>query len=190
MKETSKNIKSPPGDRGSEFIPGEFVSGYKKKWFFDKKIKGICNHHSRSHMPSDIHRYFYAACYSDIFGNSPKLRDFPDDLLPKHKSASRDKPAGGAFSDRFRVQLPQRPGTTVVSHISHDGHYYIHYDPLQCRSLTVREVARIQTFPDSYFFCGPRTSQYIQVGNAVPPLLARQIAKIVTQILQSSGIID
>ena len=154
------------------------------------KIGGICNHHSRSHMLSDIHRYFYAACYSEIYGISPKLGDFPPDLLPEHKSARSNELTGVAFSDRFRVQLPHRPGTTVVSHISHDGHYFIHYDPLQCRSLTVREVARIQTFPDSYFFCGPRPAQYIQVGNAVPPLLAVQIAKLVTKILQSSGIID
>ena len=190
MRETSKKIKTPPDDRGAEFIPGNFVSGYKEKWFFDKKIGGICNHHSRSHMLSDIHRYFYAACYSEIYGISPKLKDFPPDLLPEHKSAKRDELTKAAFSDRFRVQLANRPGTTVVSHISHDGHYFIHYDPLQCRSLTVREVARIQTFPDSYFFCGPRTAQYIQVGNAVPPILAQQIAKLVTKILQNSGIIN
>ena len=151
-------------------------------------MDGVCNHTTRGHIVGDLYRYFYAACFAQDKGQSPKLQDFPDDLLPAHKNAKRAANRSPIFSDRFRVQIGDRPATTVTSHISKDGHYYIHPDPTQCRSLTVREAARLQTFPDNYFFCGPRTSQYVQVGNAVPPLLARQIAAIVHQVLEQARV--
>jgi DNA (cytosine-5)-methyltransferase 1 len=133
-------------------------------------------------MESDIERYLFAATFSLANQASPKLADFPKQILPAHKNVEEGR-AGRMFSDRFRVQLPRRVSTTVTSHISKDGHYFIHYDPVQCRSLTVREAARLQTFPDNYHFEGPRTAQYHQVGNAVPPYLAVQIAEVIGDML-------
>lgn len=151
---------------------------------YDGRLSVLTAHEARSHMASDLCRYFYAATFAEVTGRSPKLADFPAGLLPDHQNVEEGR-AGNMFSDRFRVQLADQVSTTITSHISKDGHYFIHYDPVQCRSLTVREAARLQTFPDNYFFAGPRTAQYHQVGNAVPPQLARQIAEIVAEVLDS-----
>lgn len=177
----AKNIIVPSKDRGNEFIRYQPDIDYKEEydWFVDKRLNGVCNHSTRSHVREDLYRYLFAASYAKIEKKSPKLSDFPKALLPRHKSANDNK-----FMDRFRVQLWGEPARTITSHIAKDGHYYIHPDPAQCRSLTVREAARIQTFPDNYCFCGPRTSQYIQVGNAVPPLLAKQIAYVVSGLFK------
>ena len=135
-------------------------------------------------MASDLARYLFAATFAHSQGYSPRLDTFPPKLLPDHLNVQfRNEVEVIPFKDRFRVQCKDEPATTVVAHIAKDGHYYIHYDPSQCRSLTVREAARLQTFPDNYFFVGTRTEQYTQVGNAVPPLLAHKLAKIVRSLL-------
>jgi DNA (cytosine-5)-methyltransferase 1 len=151
---------------------------------YDERLPVLTAHEARSHMASDLRRYLYAATFARETGRSPKLADFPTNLLPDHQNVEEGR-SGKMFSDRFRVQLADHVSTTVTSHISKDGHYFIHYDPAQCRSLTVREAARLQTFPDNYLFAGPRTEQYHKVGNAVPPKLAQQIAEIVAEVLDS-----
>ncbi|MFB3921429.1 MAG: DNA cytosine methyltransferase [Terriglobia bacterium] len=181
---TLEKLRTMRADRGGEFVPCDAKTQYEKTWYCDPKIGGVCNHTSRPHMEADLHRYLFAVCYAKLNGRSPELRDFPPRLLPKHSNV-RDKDKREYFDDRFRVQLADRPSTTVTCHLSKDGHYFIHFDETQCRSMTVREAARLQTFPDNYVFCGTRTQQYIQVGNAVPPLLARQIAGVVMRILRA-----
>lgn len=149
-----------------------------RRWIVDDKLIRLPNNETRGHIQLDLARYLYAAAFACTFGKFPKAPDFPDALAPEHANWN-----SGKFHDRFRVQLRDRPSTTITSHISKDGHYFIHPDPAQCRSLTVREAARLQTFPDNYFFHGGRTQQYVQVGNAVPPFLAWQIAKQVWNVL-------
>jgi DNA (cytosine-5)-methyltransferase 1 len=149
-----------------------------KSWYIDSNLNVVLNHETRGHMVDDLLRYAYCAAYAEIEGSSPKSRHFPKELAPAH--ANWDT---GTHADRFRVQVADKYATTVTSHISKDGHYFVHYDPQQCRSLSVREAARLQTFPDNYIFEGTRTNQYVQVGNAVPPYLAQQIGKIILKTL-------
>lgn len=138
----------------------------------------VLNHQSRGHMETDLGRYLFSAAFSAVEGRSPSSSDFPRALAPHHKNWD-----SGDFADRFRTQLPDRPSATITSHIAKDGHAFIHWDASQCRSLTVREAARSQTFPDDYLFLGNRTQQYVQVGNAVPPKVAQEIAAVVWRIM-------
>ena len=166
--------EAPGGTEFSDDCPAGL-----RDWIFDSKLTRLPNNETRGHIEEDIARYLYAAAYACAFGRSPKARDFPRALAARHRSWNT-----GKFDDRFRVQLRGHPSTTITSHISKDGHYFIHPDPAQCRSLTVREAARLQTFPDNYFFHGSRTQQYVQVGNAVPPFLAWQIAQQLWPVLE------
>ncbi len=169
---TVKTLSVPPAGTGGEFLDWTHPKvGYGSDWYLDPKLSGVLNHSTRAHMTSDLHRYLFCACWAQVLGHSPALAAFPKSLLPRHRNVKQAL-TGSLFSDRFRVQVANQPARTITSHISKDGHSFIHYDPTQCRSLTVREAARLQTFPDNYFFSGGRTSQYVQVGNAVPPLLA------------------
>jgi len=173
---------------GGTFIPKEYRRPKKptelQQWLHDRSLGGVCQHEARAHMASDLARYLFSATFAHSQGYSPRLDVFPPKLLPDHLNVQFWSEAEAIpFKDRFRVQCRNEPATTVVAHIAKDGHYYIHYDPSQCRSLTVREAARLQTFPDNYFFAGNRTEQYTQVGNAVPPLLAYKLAKIVRSVL-------
>lgn len=174
-----ESITLPQADLGAEYIRHECkLPDGLKEWYEDSRLAGVLNHSARTHMVKDLYRYMYASCFAKVHKRTPKINEFPADLKPNHKNKD-----SGDFNDRFRVQLSKRPSSTVTCHISKDGHYYIHYDPSQCRSLTVREAARLQTFPDNYFFCGNRTQQYVQVGNAVPPLLAYKIATAIKNYL-------
>lgn len=176
--------KEAPNRRATSCLPEGYSTANDEllRWLERPELHALAQHETRGHMASDLGRYLFAAVFGAVRGYSPKAADFPLALSPDHRNWH-----SGVFNDRFRVQLANEASTTVTSHISKDGHYFIHPDPIQCRSLTVREAARLQTFPDDYIFLGNRTQQYVQVGNAVPPFLAREIAALIHASVTKAG---
>ena len=118
---------TPSLDVGGEFVASRAIPRWQRTWFYDPKLQGVCNHSSRSHIVADLWRYIFAACFAQVRGRSPLLTDFPKSL-PDHQNLS-NVGAELVFADRFRVQVKHRPSTTIVSHISQDGHYLIYRIP-------------------------------------------------------------
>jgi DNA (cytosine-5)-methyltransferase 1 len=104
------------------------------------------------------------------------------DVLEKYGRSDLMRYRRDIFDDKYARLRGDRPCRTIVSHLAKDGNSYIH--PSQVRSITVREAARIQSFHDGYVFCGSVSQQWIQLGNAVPPLLAEAIARSFIQVLK------
>lgn len=129
---------------GGQFVKTSRKPALYSDWYFDERLGGVCNHAARLHMREDLHRYLFASCFARVHERPPLLKDFPPELLPKHRNVGEAiKSRTRMFSDRFRVQLADSPSTTITSHMAKDGHYFVHPDPLQCRSLTVREAQNI-----------------------------------------------
>lgn len=141
---------SPPLRAASNLPEGYGTSADAlTKWLECSGLRAISQHETRGHMKSDLGRYLFAAVFGSVREYSPKAADFPFVLSPDHRNWH-----SGVFNDRFRVQLSAEASTTVTSHISKDGHYFIHPDPLQCRSLTASTQfsnARLPTI--TYFIC-------------------------------------
>ncbi|WP_346914157.1 DNA cytosine methyltransferase [Clostridium sp.] len=136
---------------------------------FDK----VYNHVARKHNEKDRERYRILS--ENKNWQLKDLQKIRPDLVhhdPKH------------FGNRYTVQEYDKPGKTIVAHLYKDGNLFIHPDSKQGRTFTVREAARIQSFPDDFLFEGSRTEQYKQVGNAVPPLLAQACAKAIKKVLK------
>ena len=125
----------------------------------------------------EIYRHAINAWYQNDERRRLRYTDLPENLCT-HKNRT-------AFLDRFKVVAGNiHTSQTMVAHISKDGHYFIHPSLEQARSLSVREAARIQSFPDNYYFEGGRTAALLQIGNAVPPLMASAIANAVAEMLE------
>ena len=170
-------------------VPGESANNHTmcdmrklRKYVKDNGIRTksdvLTGHVARPHTAQDIEIYKRTI---DLWFNNEHERLKYDDLpeeLKSHKNRT-------SFVDRFKVvEGDMGYCHTILAHLSKDGHYFIHPDINQHRSITVREAARIQSFPDSYYFEGPRTSQFVQVGNAVPPMMAKIIADKIKEQLE------
>lgn len=148
----------------------KYVSDYLKVTKIRNKHDVLTLHTSRPNREQDIEIYRRAIILWDA-GNYRLHYDELPEFLRTHKNIT-------AFIDRFKVvEGNMHCCHTVMAHLAKDGHYFIHPDIHQCRSISLREAARLQSFPDNYYFEGSRTSIFTQIGNAVPPLMALGIAK-------------
>lgn len=176
-KETSAIVNDLLWDL-PKLLPGDHSEAYVTEKYSDylrdnglRTDEDVLTHHiSRPNKERDIEIYIRTI---EMWNNGYKRLNYND--LPDELKTHRNRKA---FLDRFKVvEGDESCCHTMLAHISKDGHYFIHPDIEQHRSITVREAARIQSFPDNYFFEGPRTAQFVQIGNAVPPLMAKGIAE-------------
>ena len=164
-----------PGE-GYQYINyKEQKNNYLKKFELRNGIDFVTQHISRPHNNRDLAIYKTAIQKWNNEKVRLKYPDLPDELKT-HKNES-------SFIDRFKVVDGSGVSHTVVAHIAKDGHYYIHPDEEQCRSISVREAARLQSFPDDFYFEGSRSAAFKQIGNAVPPLMALAIANKMKELL-------
>ena len=131
----------------------------------------LLDHVSRTHNDKDRKRY------REMSKNKWTFKE----LLEKKPSLNHIKQR--VFNNSYVVQFWDKPARTIIAHLYKDGNQFIHPDHKQERTITPREAARLQSFPDDFVFEGSRTQQYKQIGNAVPPLMAEAIAKSIKKVL-------
>lgn len=161
---------------------GEPIVNFKSK-MNNEFLKKICkrndtilrDHVARNHNEKDIKRYIAMSKNKWTF----------KEMLEKRPDLRHEKQR--VFGNSYTVQWWDLPSKTIIAHLYKDGNQFIHPDYKQGRTFSVREAARIQSFPDNFVFEGPRTEQFKQIGNAVPPLLAEAIAKCIKAKLKCLG---
>ena len=165
------------GEKSDHYRVGNY-SNYLKETGIRKSGDVLTWHVARPNIERDKEIYRTAISLWNDEGKRLRYTDLPESLQ-NHRNMS-------AFLDRFKVVAANLPASqTMMAHISKDGHYFIHPDINQVRSISVREAARIQSFPDDFYFEGSRTAAFTQIGNAVPPLMAKGIAEAIKNSLES-----
>ncbi len=167
--------KLKPGEGFKKIAYTENKNEYLQKFELRNGVNFVTQHISRSHNTRDLAIYKTAIQKWNKGKERLKYPDLPNELKT-HKNET-------SFTDRYKVVDGKGVAHTVVAHIAKDGHYYIHPDINQCRSISVREAARLQSFPDDFYFEGSRSAAFKQIGNAVPPLMANAIAKKMKELL-------
>ncbi len=167
-------IKSGFGDLGPMKYSGP-TTEYLESTGIRNGIDFTTQHISRPNNENDLEIYKIAVSKWVNEGKRLNYAELPENLI-KHSNTT-------SFTNRFQVVNHKGISHTVVAHIAMDGHYYIHPDIQQNRSISVREAARIQSFPDDFYFESSRTAAFKQIGNAVPVLMAAGIAKKIREMI-------
>lgn len=167
--------KLKPGEGFRTVNYTQVKNEYLEKFELRNGVDFVTQHISRPHNSRDLAIYKTAIQKWNKGQERLRYPDLPEELKT-HKNET-------AFTDRYKVIDGLGISHTVVAHIAKDGHYYIHPDVKQCRSISVREAARLQSFPDDFYFEGSRSAAFKQIGNAVPPLMANAIAKKMKDLL-------
>lgn len=149
---------------------------YLEEYDLRNGVDFVSQHICRPHNNRDLN--IYKIAIEKWLNKSERLK-YPD-LPAQLKTHKNEK----SFIDRFKVVDVNGLSHTMVAHIAKDGHHYIYPDKRQVRSLSVREAARIQSFADDFYFEGGRTAAFRQIGNAVPPLMAKEIASQIKKQLR------
>lgn len=162
---------------------GDVVNKYKKenpneyikKYYRQEKVP-LTQNEARAHNKRDL-KIYKLVVEAKRRNHNLKYNELPVEL----KTHRREND----FLDRFKALSWEEPSHTIVAHIAKDGNHYIHPDICQNRSITIREAARLQGFPDDFYFLSSRTQAFKQIGNAVPPIFSEKIAKIIKSIFNS-----
>ena len=167
-------IKNGQGEWGIVKYAKE-TNNYLEKYSIRNGVEFTSQHIARPNNQNDLEIYKIAVNKWVKENKRLNYDELPERLI-RHNNTK-------TFKNRFQVVNHLGVSHTVVAHICADGHYYIHPDIIQNRSITVREAARIQSFPDDYFFEKSRTTAFKQIGNAVPVLMAEGIANKIKEML-------